>query len=249
MNVTVIIPAYNAGKYIGKAIESVLGQKGLPADDIRLIVVNDCSSDDTLEVLKQYSQDTRVTIINHETNKGVATSRNEGIELAQTKYVAFLDADDWWSEDKLAKQLALIEETNAPIVCTARELHSPEGETTGRVIGVRDHISYDNLLKTNSIPCGSVLMPTELAREFEFKMDNLHEDYILWLEITKKYGEARGIDEPMLHCRLSEGGKSRNKLKSAKMHYKVYRYMGINPIKSFFLFIAYAFNGVKKYYG
>jgi len=117
------------------------------------------------------------------------------------------------------------------------------------VIGVKNKITFEDLLHTNSIPCGSVVLPTEIAREFHMKHAELHEDYILWLEILKKYGAAVGIDEPYLHCRLSEGGKSRNKLKSAVMQYGVYRYMGFGRFESLRFFLSYAFHGVKKYYG
>lgn len=246
--VTVIIPAYNAGKYVGQAIESVLNQNPFGAE-LEVVVINDCSSDDTAEVLSRYESDSRINIITHEANAGVAQGRNEGIEVTKTKYVAFLDADDWWSPDKLALQYELAERTDAPIICGARELHNPDGESTGRIIGVAESISYKDLLKTNSVPCGSVFMKTEIAKEFLFQMDNLHEDYILWLNVTRKYGDAKGIDKPLLHCRLSEGGKSRNKFKSAKMQFLVYRYMGFGFFKSVGLFISYAFNGLKKYYG
>lgn len=77
----------------------------------------------------------------------------------------------------------------------------------------------------------------------------LHEDYILWLQVLKAYGAAVGIDEPYLHCRLSEGGKSRNKLRSAQMQYGVYRLMGFGIIKSMYYLCSYAWHGVKKYYG
>lgn len=247
--VTVIIPAYNAGKYIEEAIQSVLNQEPVDKASIEIIVINDCSTDDTEDVLSKYEGDSRVRIIKHESNTGVSQGRNEGISLAETKYVAFLDADDWWSADKIRLQYEMAEETDAPIICAARELHSPDGQSTGRIIGVKDIITYEDLLKTNSIPCGSVFMKTDIAREFGFQMDELHEDYILWLRVTRKYGSARGIDKPLLHCRLSEGGKSRNKFKSARMQYRVYRYMGFGFFKSIGLFISYAFNGFRKYYG
>jgi teichuronic acid biosynthesis glycosyltransferase TuaG len=117
------------------------------------------------------------------------------------------------------------------------------------VIPARKQVTYEQLLRTNSIPCGSVVMDADIAREFHMTRDDLHEDYILWLQVLKKYGPAVGINEPYLHCRLSPGGKSRNKLRSALMQYRSYRYLGIGPLRSAGLFLCYALNGVRKYYG
>lgn len=83
--------------------------------------------------------------------------------------------------------------------------------------------TYKSLLRTNCIPCSSALMKTKAARKFYMCHDELHEDYILWLKVLQKYGTAYGSGEPLLKFRLSQAGKSRNKLKSAKMNYGVYR--------------------------
>ena len=103
------------------------------------------------------------------------------------------------------------------------------------------------LLKTNSIPCSSVVMRTEAAKEFYMCHDELHEDYILLLRVLKKYGAACGLNEPLLKSRMSRGGKSRNKLKSAKMQFGVYRYLGFGVFRSCYYFLMYVFHGVRKY--
>lgn len=77
--------------------------------------------------------------------------------------------------------------------------------------------------------------------------EDSHEDYITWLGILKKYGQASAVDEPLLKYRLSSGGKSGNKLRSARMTYTAYRYAGFGPIRAAGLFCAYAVNGVAKY--
>lgn len=249
MLVSVIIPAYNAQDYIEQAVRSVLAQTGLAQDAYEILVIDDCSSDGTAAVLEQFSNHPAVQCLKNEKNLGVAETRNRGIRMARGTYVAFLDADDWWEPDKLAAQLALLEQTHAPLCCTGRTLHAADGAPTGRVIGVPQQITYESLLRTNTIPCGSVVLRTDIARQFYMTHDELHEDYILWLQVLKAYGAAVGIDAPYLHCRLSEGGKSRNKLKSAQMQYGVYRYLGFGVCKSLYYLGCYAFYGVKKYYG
>lgn len=249
MLVSVIIPAYNASKYIANAVYSALEQEDIAEGEIEVIVIDDCSSDDIDAAMQPFAGDEAVRYVKNDQNLGVAETRNRGIRMARGRYVAFLDADDWWEPDKLYAQVQLLEQTGAPLCCSARVLHEADGTPAGRVIGVPQRITYEDLLHTNTIPCGSVVMPTKIAREFYMSHAELHEDYILWLQVLKKYGAAVGINEPYLHCRLSEGGKSRNKLKSAQMQYGVYRYLGFGRLKSLHYLFSYAVNGVKKYYG
>ena len=111
----------------------------------------------------------------------------------------------------------------------------------------KGRITYKELLKHNSINCSSVLLRREDALAFPMEHDDSHEDYITWLRILRKGGFAAGINRPYLKYRLSEGGKSRNKLKSAAMTYQVYRYVGYGPLKSLFFFVSYALHGIWKY--
>ena len=241
--VSVVMPAYRCADTIGAAIESALNQQ-VP---LEVIVVDDCSGENLEEILKDYLPDSRVRLLKNPHNLGAARSRNRGVEAARGAYVAFLDADDIWAPEKLPKQLELLEQTGLVLCATGRELMTPEGKLTGRIIGVKERLTYRELLKHNSINCSSVVMKTEVAREFPMGHEDSHEDYILWLQILRKYGSACAINEPLLKYRLSKTGKSGSKLQSAKMTFRVYRYMGFGMVKSLALFCSYAFHGVKKY--
>ncbi|MBQ8236643.1 MAG: glycosyltransferase family 2 protein [Oscillospiraceae bacterium] len=242
--VSVIMPAYRCAGTIAAAIDSVLIQNVA----LELIIVNDCSPDNVSEVLAAYCADERVRVVTNEKNMGAAKSRNRGVSMARGKYVAFLDSDDLWMPGKLAAQVQVLEESGCVLCCTARELMTPDWKPTGKVLPVAQTITYNDLLKHNSIACSSVVLRAEAAREFPMDHEDSHEDYILWLRVLEKYGAARGINEPMLRYRLSNTGKSGSKLHSAKMTFMVYRYMGFSLPKSIACFVSYAFNGVKKYY-
>lgn len=241
--VSVIIPAYRCDQTIERAIESALIQS-VPSE---IIVINDQSPDHLDAVMERYQQFSEIIYIKNDQNLGAAKSRNKGVSMARGKYVAFLDSDDQWAPEKLKKQIETLEETGMVLCCTARELMTPKGEGTGRVIPVRQVISYRELLKHNCINCSSVLIRAEVAKEFPMEHEDSHEDYIMWLKVLKKYGPAAGINEPLLKYRLSNTGKSGNKLKSAKMTFRVYRYMGFGLIRSAACFISYMFHGVVKY--
>lgn len=243
--ISIIIPAYQAGRYIGQAIESVQNQTC--TQPWELLIIDDNSRDNTAEVVKKYASDSRIRCVRQKSNRGVAAARNLGIRLARGDYVAFLDADDWWDADKLKLQMACIVRTKAVLCYTARELMQPDGRPTGKIIPVPEQVTYKKLLQTNVIPCGSVLMRTDVAREFGFVHDEYHEDYILWLNVLKKYKTVAGINVPALKCRLSTGGKSRNKLRSARMQYGSYRCMGHGRLQSFYYMVFYTINGFRKY--
>lgn len=242
--VSVIMPAYNCAGVISGAIDSALAQNV----ELEIIVIDDGSVDGLDSVMEQYKECPRVRFVKNEHNMGAAATRNRGVQLARGRYIAFLDADDLWIEGKLQKQLSKMQESGTVICATARELMNPEGESTGRVIGVPERFNYQDLLKHNCINCSSVLMEKEVAAEFPMHHEDSHEDYIMWLEILQKYHNACGVNEPLLKYRLSNTGKSGSKWKSAKMTFRVYRYMGFSWIQSIRCFISYAFHGIKKYF-
>lgn len=241
--VSVIIPAYHCAGTIRKAIDSALAQKV----DVEVIVVDDCSGDDLELVMKEYEGLESVSYVKNTENMGAAESRNKGVALAEGRYIAFLDADDWWAEGKLPAQLEQIEKKKAVLCCTARELVTPEGKLTGRVIPVKEEITYRQLLRHNSINCSSVLIRADVMKAYKMEHEDSHEDYLLWLKILEKHQKACGINEPLLKYRLSTRGKSGSKLKSASMTFKVYRYAGFGIGKSVWYFCCYALHGMWKY--
>ena len=241
--ISVVIPAYSGTHLLDRAVRSALAQD-MP---LEIIVINDCSPEDVDGVIAPYLD--RVVYLKNTQNMGAAESRNRGVSHAKGKYVAFLDADDYWAENKLEQQLALLEQTGCVLCATARELIRPDGTSTGRIIPVPDTITYRDLLKHNCINCSSVVMRREVALEFPMlHAQDSHEDYILWLQVLQKYGTAVGINQPLLYYTASDQGKSGSKLHSAAMTWRVYRHMGFGPIKSALCFVSYTLHGVWKYY-
>jgi len=228
--VSVVIPTYNCGAYIQQALESVLKQS-VP---LEVIIIDDASSDHTKKKLDKYLQRENIHYVKNEKNLGVCQSRNRGTALAKGKYIAFLDADDWWDASKLEKQLTCIQKNRCVLCFTGRELHDKDGKSIEKVISVNEMLTYKELLHHNSIACSSVLIKTSIAREFPMQHEEVHEDYLTWLRVLQKYGNACGVKEPLLKTRLTPKGKSRNKWKTFQMTYGVYRYLGIGKLQSFY---------------
>ncbi|MBE5943629.1 MAG: glycosyltransferase family 2 protein [Lachnospiraceae bacterium] len=271
--VSVIVPSYNSGNYVIHAVSSAL----LQDVEKEIIVIDDCSKDSSIDFfVQQYAtdfvprneivpkelhkencevvlywqgkvDDTLVSVYKNKANQGVAVTRNIGVNLAKGEYIALLDSDDWWVENKLKRQIVAMEETGAVMCNTARELVRHDGRPVGHIIHTPEVITIKDLKKTNYINCSSVLVKREALLKYPMEHDDAHEDYLAWLQIVKDYGDVVGIDEPLMKYRLSIGGKSRNKFKAAKMTYRTYCYAGFGKVKSAFMMFAYTYNGLKKY--
>lgn len=120
--VTVVIPTYNSSQYVEKAIKSVLNQT---YKNIELLIVDDCSTDNTIDVLNKYVDGNNVRIIRNKENVGVGISRKIGINNAKGKYITFLDSDDYLLEDFIEMNVKLIEEQDADVVYTSIGIFSP----------------------------------------------------------------------------------------------------------------------------
>ena len=243
--ISVIMAAYNAEKTIESAIRSVLEQS---YSEWELIVVNDCSTDKTSEIVTRLMDgDKRIHLINNEKNAGVSITRKNGLECSSGEWIAILDSDDLWAPDKLEKQMKLASEKNAELVYTGSAFISSDGSSINWVLHVPETISYRKLLKQNLVSNSSVLVKKRLYQDYYAVGDNMHEDFAIWLGITKSGCLAYGIDEPLLTYRLAKSSKSGNKLKAAKMNWKTYRYVGLNPVSSTYYMCWYTVKGVLKY--
>ncbi|WOO35445.1 glycosyltransferase family 2 protein [Anaerocolumna sp. AGMB13020] len=240
--VSVIIPVYNNSLYIEQAIESVLIQD-IP---LEIIVINDCSQDNLEQVIEKYLKMDNFIYVKNEINLGVAASRNKGVGLAKGRFIAFLDADDWWSPDKLKKQMEIMD-TNKYVICfTGRKIVNSSGLYIKTIIPSKQVVNYNTLLHHNSISCSSVMLAKKIACEHPMRNDEYHEDYINWLEVLKDHGLAFCLREPLITYRKSINGKSRRRFNSIRMTYGVYRTERISKVRSLFLVCSHLLHGIIK---
>lgn len=245
---SIIMPAYNSEKYIAQAIESVLNQD---YTNWELIIINDCSTDNTEQIIKSYQQkdaaNKRIKLINLTQNRGVANARNIGIQNAKGKYIAFFDADDIWQKEKLYKQIQLLESTNADITYTAYQMIDETGKPI-KERRIKETLQLKDLLKENSIIFSSVVCKKASIVNKHFKSEWYHEDYVFLLDLAKEGKNFKGINKSLMKYRVHQSGRSFNKQRAAKYRWKIYReYLGMNILKTLYYFIAYFWNGVMKY--
>ena len=142
--VSIIMPTYNCGAFIAETIATVQAQTHPRWE---LIVVDDCSTDDTTDVVGALAKDDpRIRYVRLETNSGAAMARNRAMELAQGRYMAFLDSDDLWHPDKLRRQIDFMTSRDVAMSCTAYAQIDEQGVPTGRIVRSPTRISYNRLL-------------------------------------------------------------------------------------------------------
>ncbi len=244
--ISVIMPAFNAAQTIAASIESVLNQTH---SDLELIVIDDCSTDQTAEIVRRYEKDARVRFLQNETNSGVSLTRNRGVRAARYDWIAFLDSDDTWAPEKLSRQLeAANEHPECALFFTSTAYIDENGTRSDYVLHAPEKVYRKELLSQNVVSCSSTLVSKERLLKHPMKNDRMiHEDLATWLAILNETPYAVGIDEPLLIYRISKSGKSGNKWKAAKMQWRTYRAAEIPLLTSLTSFVRYAVRGVRKY--
>ena len=233
--ISIIMAAYNTEKTIEQAINSVLSQT---YTNFELLVVNDCSTDRTAELVKSIAaKDSRVRLISNVKNSGVSYTRKHGLEEAKGSWIAILDSDDAWAPKKLEKQIDLQRRTNADLLFTGSAFMDSDGQPIDWYLHAPAEVTYRQLLKQNVLSNSSALVRKELYAKH----------FAIWLSILKKGMKAYGVDEPLLIYRITKSSKSGNKFKAAKMNWNTYRYVGLNPIEAAYYECWYMVNGFLKY--
>lgn len=243
--VSVVITVYNAEQFIERTIRSVMNQT---VRDIEIICVNDCSRDNSRNIiLDLMKEDDRIILIDNEENMKVSKTRNRGIERARAPFVALLDSDDEWKSTYLETMLMRQRETGAQVIYCSYDFMTNDGTVLPASFIVKESVTYKQLFRQNIIAPSASLVSRDLYLKYPFYADKVHEDYVCFLSILREIGVAYGVPEPLVIYRLTDGSKSRNKLKSILMTYRTYKTHGVSFFKRCFYTLCNALNGIKKY--
>ncbi|MEO7433127.1 MAG: glycosyltransferase family 2 protein [Dokdonella sp.] len=220
--VSIVMPVYNAAATLCRSIDSVLAQSHT---EFELLAVDDGSNDASPRLLDDYAaRDPRVHALRMPANGGVAAARNHALAVARGNYIAFLDSDDGWHPDKLARQLAELRTQSAQVSYTAYDRVAEDGSVLSRV---RPPISvtYADMLKSNRIGNLTGMYDRTLG---DARFQNVgHEDYVFWLERVRRAGRAICVDPgvPLAWYLVRAGSVSSNKIKAARWQWHIYRHI------------------------
>lgn len=245
--VSVIIPTYNAEKYIDKTIESVLAQT---YKNFEIIVVDDDSSDKTWGILKRmYRDHGKIYCCKLAENSGAAIARNEAMGKAKGQYIAFLDSDDVWLPRKLEKQISILKQEKKGFCYGAIEMIDENGKKLKNKRKITERADYKVLLKNTVIATSTVVLDRKIVGSVIMPNIRSGQDYATWLSILRKGYTAIGIDEVLVQYRRGKGSLSSKKIWNYK---KVWRIQveceNISPLKATYNIFYYIINAIKKYY-
>lgn len=231
--VSIITPAYNCANYIGTTIESVLSQA---YSYWEMIIVDDCSSDITEEVVLRYaSKDSRIKYKKLEVNSGAAVARNVAMSMATGQYIAFLDSDDVWLPDKLSTQIQFMQENNYKFTCTDYEQIDETGRRLDKTIHCREKADYNRVLL--DCPIGNSTVMYDVTQMGKFEVPNIRKrnDDALWLKMLKSEKFIYGLNQVLVQYRMRHDSISANKFQLIKYHWVLYRKIEhLNIMRSIF---------------
>jgi teichuronic acid biosynthesis glycosyltransferase TuaG len=213
--------AYQAERFVGEAIDSVLKQT---YPNWELIVVNDGSSDNTEKVIKEKAKaDARIRYFaRSESGGGPAPARNLALAEARGEYIAFLDSDDVWLPEKLFKQMNTMIRGEYDFCFTGFRRMTEDGTKLGRALIPPRKVDYDSLLSHNMIGTLTVVVKKSVLGDMRMQAQG-HEDFILWLDLLKRGVKSYGIQEDLARYRIVGNSVSSNKLKAAGWRWTIYR--------------------------
>lgn len=249
--VSIVVPMHNASNYIKHTVQSVLDQT---YDNWELILVDDCSTDETLKTVQDFlsqlpgEKQSQIRVIALPENVGAANTRNAGTKTAKGRYLCFLDADDLWLPTKLERQLAFMSEKDVAFSFMNYEFGDADAVGTGKVVHVPAEIRYKQALQNTTIFTSTVMFDTKKVALDNLLMPNIKsEDSALWFKLLRGGMVAYGIQETLIIYRRPANSLSSNKVEAIRRIWNVYRRSeGLGIIYSFYNLCFWALRAVMR---
>lgn len=217
--VSIIMPTYNCGRFIAESINSVLAQT---YTNWELLIVDDCSADNTAEVVALF-KDPRIHYQRNERNSGAAVTRNTALRLAKGKYIAFLDSDDLWLPEKLERQIAFMEKNGYAFSYTNYEEIDDTSKPTGINISGPKHVTKFGMYAFCWPGCLTVMYDASKVGLIQIEDIKKNNDYAMWIKVSQK-ADCYLLDENLAKYRRGRSGSisTHSIYTMIKWHYKLW---------------------------
>ena len=219
--VTVITPSFNSAKFIAQTIQSVQNQS---YDNWELIIVDDCSTDETVNIIKDFvANDNRIFLYQLEKNSGAGIARNLAIQKANGRFISFLDSDDLWKREKLKTQVDYLLSNNVPFTFSYYECINEEGKLLNKIVKAPQKLTFNKLFFCNFVGNLTGIYDVNYFGKIPISKIRKRQDWIVWLTILKKIKTAKPIPESLAFYRVRTDSISASKIVLLKSNYSVYR--------------------------
>ncbi len=245
--VDIVMPNYNKGSFLEKAVNSVINQT---FKKWHLYIIDDNSSDISKTIMGKFKSVNNITIINLEKTEGPGFCRNYIINKTSSKYISFLDSDDYWNQNKLKEQIEFMEKNNYGLTYSD---YIPFTEKNGNVslkkkIIVPSSFSFDEFTKNTSIAMSSVVLQRSVVKQIKFENLKICEDYLYKCQILKKIGKSFKCPNVLMYYRIAKNSLQSNKLRNIYWIWYINKNFNeftlFQNLKSIFLI---SINSLKKY--
>lgn len=240
--VSIIMPAYNSADYIAESINSVINQL---YKNWELLIVDDGSTDRTCQIVENYiEKDSRIILLhNKSVVHGAASARNCAIKMARGRYIAYLDSDDLWLENKITEQLKFMKEKECAFSCVSYEVIDEQGNFKGKTVHMLDKVNVNGFLRMNLLQTVGIMIDLMYVNKTLIYMPEYPktEDAASWIKIMGSGYDCYGIYNVLAQYRRRKKSLSSNKFSSFKWMWNLYRKeAGCSVIWSAYYFIRYA---------
>jgi teichuronic acid biosynthesis glycosyltransferase TuaG len=245
VSVDIIIPVYNSGKFIKRAIKSVFSQT---YKNWKLIIIDDASTDNSKNILnKIYNKNKyRIKILKNNINKGQAFSRNRGLKYSKSEFISFLDSDDYWGKNKLENQIKFMLNNNYDFTYT--DFRIVKNNHRKKTIVVPDFYNYIKFIHNSSISTSSIVLKKKIIKNIYFKNLSFLEDYFFKCQILRKGFIAYKCPKSYIYYSIRKDSLQSNRLSVLFSLWNINKNLNkmkfIQNIFSIFLIVV---NSLKKY--
>lgn len=235
--VSIIIPCYNSAEFIAGTIESIINQT---YTNWEMIITDDCSTDNSCRVIESYQEkDPRIKLLRFKENSGAGVARNNSINNAAGRFIAFCDSDDKWHPRKLELQLEFMTINECAFSFTACDLFDEKGNLKGHQ-SVPKKVTFASLLRNCAVPSSTAMYDTSLIGKIYMPSIRKRQDWGLWLDIVKKSKIGYGLNITLMDYLIRKGSVSSNKRTLLKYNFIIYNeHLGYSKLKSFILLYGY----------
>lgn len=245
-NVDIIMPNYNNANFLDQSIQSVINQS---FKNWKIYIVDDSSTDNSKDIILKYKNNKKIKSFFLKKNRGPSYCRNYAISKSKSHLIAFLDSDDFWSKEKLSKQINFMKKKKLLFTFTDYIPFINRSEKYLKATNVKKMLNYKDFIHDSSIGTSTMIVKRSLIQGIKFKNTNIMEDYIFKCDILrKKKVNSIKLGIPLTYYRILKGSRNSNKLRNFFTLWKLNKkYNNLNMLQNIFSVIMISLSSIKKY--